>query len=95
MPALLAAPLPPTETDWLTLRLEAIFLNPGICLLGGETGNVAVPRRGLRKCGVDFILAGERGGLSGPIKVLGTFLVVMVDILPPLPVSVDERVELL
>lgn len=73
--------LPPaTRQDEAVLmrRFEAIFRRLGATGFAGEGGRpVVIPPSGLRRCGVDFILAGDRGGLKGADRVLGTFPVVI------------------
>ena len=75
-----ALPLPASVDDEATvliLRFEAIFRSPGAVVLAGKDGNPAVPTpNGLRRWGVDLVLAGDRGGLNGAESVLGAFLVV-------------------
>lgn len=77
-------PVLPNEAVVAIRRFEAIFRNPGAIDFPGDGGGppLLVPVRGLRRCGVDFIFAGERGGLSGADKVLGTFRVVTCSELP-------------
>ena len=71
--------LPPAMSDdvVLILRFDAILRSPGAIGLAGEGGRPApMPPSGLRRWGVDFIFAGERGGLNGADSVLGTLRVV-------------------
>ncbi len=72
-------------------RFEAIFRSPGASGFAGEGGNALVPTIGLLRWGVDFILAGDLGGLNGPVSVPGTFLVVSPVDEPALGAGLEDR----
>jgi len=58
--------------------LDAILRNAGAVGFEGEGGRPAImPPRGLLRCGVDFIFAGDLGGLRGAERLLGALSVVI------------------
>lgn len=68
--------LPPVPALSVMRRFEAIFRSPCAGCLDGDGGSPAtIPPSGLRRCGVDFILAGDRGGLRGAESMVGAFRV--------------------